>query len=102
MPQRHKAKPLVNIYFCVLVSWCRKYFAIRCKKNTIEQLTRVKRCWTSAAAPGYTLRAAMLTRPTGEAVGIDLTSEMLQRAEANLALTDLKNVTFKKAGGGDH
>jgi ubiquinone/menaquinone biosynthesis C-methylase UbiE len=44
----------------------------------------------------------MLTRPTGEAVGIDLTSEMLQRAEANLALTDLKNVTFKKAGGGDH
>ncbi len=46
-----------------------------------------------------TLMAATIAGPTGEAVGIDLTAEMLQRAEANLALTDLKNVTFKKASG---
>ena len=46
-----------------------------------------------------TLLAAMMTGPTGEAVGVDLTAEMLERAEVNLALTDLKNVTFKKASG---
>ena len=46
-----------------------------------------------------TLLAATMAGPTGEAVGIDLTVEMLQRAEANRVLTDLKNVTFKKASG---
>jgi arsenite methyltransferase len=46
-----------------------------------------------------TLMAATIAGPTGEAVGIDLTAEMLQRAEANLALTDLKNVIFEKASG---
>lgn len=46
-----------------------------------------------------TLLAATMAGPTGEAVGVDLTAEMLQRAETNLALTDLKNVTFKKASG---
>ena len=46
-----------------------------------------------------TLLAAMMAGPTGKAVGIDLTAEMLQRAEANFALTDLQNVTFKKASG---
>ena len=46
-----------------------------------------------------TLIAAMMAGPAGKAVGIDLTDEMLQRAEANLGQTDLKNVTFKKASG---
>ena len=46
-----------------------------------------------------TLIVAMMAGPTGEAVGVDLTAEMLQRAEVNLALTDLKNVAFKKASG---
>jgi ubiquinone/menaquinone biosynthesis C-methylase UbiE len=46
-----------------------------------------------------TLIAAMMTGPTGTAVGIDLTAEMLERAETNLKLTDLKNVTFKKSSG---
>ncbi|BBO77382.1 hypothetical protein DSCW_47990 [Desulfosarcina widdelii] len=46
-----------------------------------------------------TLIAAMMTGPTGTAVGIDLTAEMLERAEKNLNLTDLKNVTFKKSSG---
>ncbi len=42
-----------------------------------------------------TLIAAMLTGPTGKAVGIDIVPEMLQRAKSNLATTDLKNVDFK-------
>jgi arsenite methyltransferase len=46
-----------------------------------------------------TLIAAMLTGPTGKAVGIDIVPEMLQRAKSNLAMTDLKNVDFKHVSG---
>jgi 2-polyprenyl-3-methyl-5-hydroxy-6-metoxy-1,4-benzoquinol methylase len=48
-----------------------------------------------------TIIAAMMTGPSGEVVGIDLVSEMLRRAEVNLALTDLNNVTFKEASAED-
>jgi arsenite methyltransferase len=43
--------------------------------------------------------AAAMTGPTGSVVGIDVTSEMLERARQNLAETGFKNVTFQKAGG---
>ncbi|NOY69171.1 MAG: methyltransferase domain-containing protein [Deltaproteobacteria bacterium] len=46
-----------------------------------------------------TIFAGLMAGPAGKAVGIDLTAEMLRRAEANLALTDLKNITFKRASG---
>jgi arsenite methyltransferase len=46
-----------------------------------------------------TLIAAMLTGPTGKAVGIDVVPEMLQRAKSNLEMTDLKNVAFKHVSG---
>jgi len=46
-----------------------------------------------------TIFAAMKTGPSGKAVGIDLTSEMLDRAEENLKKTDLNNVILKKATG---
>ena len=48
-----------------------------------------------------TLLAGKMTGPGGMAVGIDLTSEMLERAEKNLELTDLKNVDFQEASGED-
>jgi ubiquinone/menaquinone biosynthesis C-methylase UbiE len=43
-----------------------------------------------------TLLSAMMTGPSGKVVGIDLTPAMLERARKNLAMTDLKNVTFKQ------
>lgn len=46
-----------------------------------------------------TLLAAMMVGPSGKVVGVDIVSEMLQRAEENLKRTNLKNVTFKKASG---
>lgn len=44
-----------------------------------------------------TIFAAMMTGPSGKVVGIDLVSEMLERAKKNLSLTDLKNVTLKES-----
>jgi len=46
-----------------------------------------------------TLLAAMMVGLSGKVVGVDIVSEMLQRAEENLKRTNLKNVTFKKASG---
>jgi SAM-dependent methyltransferase len=46
-----------------------------------------------------TILAAMMTGPSGKAAGVDIVPEMLQRAEENLKMTDLKNVIFKKASG---
>ena len=46
-----------------------------------------------------TILAAMMTGPSGKAVGVDIVPEMLHRAEENLKMTDLKNVIFKKASG---
>lgn len=44
-----------------------------------------------------TIFAAKMTGPKGKVVGIDLMSEMLQRAEENLALANLDNVTYERA-----
>lgn len=46
-----------------------------------------------------TILAAMMTGPNGKSVGVDIVPEMLQRAEANLRLTELQNVTFHKISG---
>lgn len=46
-----------------------------------------------------TILAAMMAGPSGKVVGVDIVPEMLQRAEENLKMTDLKNVIFKKASG---
>ncbi len=46
-----------------------------------------------------TIIAGMMAGPTGRAVGIDIVPEMLERAESNLKMTNLKNVSFKKASG---
>ncbi|UCG05365.1 MAG: methyltransferase domain-containing protein, partial [Desulfobacterales bacterium] len=35
--------------------------------------------------------------PSGKAVGIDVSAEMLSRAKTNLSLTEIKNVTFQEA-----
>jgi len=43
------------------------------------------------------LLAAMETGPSGNVTGIDVTPQMLKRAQANLALTDLQNITFEEA-----
>lgn len=48
-----------------------------------------------------TILAGILTGPAGRARGIDMVPEMLQRAQANLKQTDLKNVTFREASGED-
>ena len=46
-----------------------------------------------------TILASMMTGPNGSVVGLDIVPEMLYQAEANLKLTNLANVTFKKASG---
>lgn len=46
-----------------------------------------------------TILAAMMTGPDGNSVGVDIVAEMLQRAETNLRLTGLRNVTFQKTSG---
>jgi len=46
-----------------------------------------------------TILAAMMTGETGRAVGVDMVPEMLEKAQANLELTQLKNVSFEKASG---
>lgn len=46
-----------------------------------------------------TILAAIVTGPEGKAVGVDIVPEMLQRAEANLRMVDLHNVTFQSATG---
>ena len=43
-----------------------------------------------------TLISGMRTGPSGKVVGIDLTPAMLQKAEKNLSMTNLKNVTFEE------
>ena len=54
-----------------------------------------------------TILAAMITGPAGNAIGVDIVPDMLKQGEENLKMTDLDNVTFKKASGeklpfGDH
>ncbi len=44
-----------------------------------------------------TIFAAGMTGPAGKVVGIDLTPEMVERAKENVAVANLKNITFKEA-----
>jgi SAM-dependent methyltransferase len=44
-----------------------------------------------------TVVAAIMVGETGTVTGTDMTPEMLERANGNLEMTGLKNVTFKKA-----
>ncbi|MCJ7538077.1 MAG: methyltransferase domain-containing protein [Desulfobacterales bacterium] len=46
-----------------------------------------------------TILAAMMVGPSGKVTGVDIIPEMLQRAEENLRMMDLKNVNFKNASG---
>ena len=48
-----------------------------------------------------TMIAATMTGPTGRAVGIDMTEEMVERARRNLSLTHLDNVSFQEASAED-
>ena len=41
--------------------------------------------------------AALMAGPAGKVVGIDVVSEMLQKARGNLSLTDIENVSFQEA-----
>lgn len=43
-----------------------------------------------------TLISGMRTGPSGKVVGIDITPAMLKRAQKNLSMMDLKNVTFEE------
>lgn len=44
-----------------------------------------------------TLAAAMMVGPAGKAVGVDITPEMVARAQANLGQLKLANVSFRRA-----
>jgi SAM-dependent methyltransferase len=44
-----------------------------------------------------TLLAALMSGPSGKAVGIDVIPKMLERARINLSLTELRNITFQEA-----
>ncbi|MFZ3048812.1 MAG: methyltransferase domain-containing protein [Desulfatirhabdiaceae bacterium] len=46
-----------------------------------------------------TILAAMMTYPTGKAVGIDIVPEMVQRATSNFEMTDFKNISFISTSG---
>jgi SAM-dependent methyltransferase len=46
-----------------------------------------------------TILAGMMTGPEGKSVGVDIVSEMLDRAEANLKNVDLQQVSFQSAAG---
>ena len=48
-----------------------------------------------------TMIAVTMTGPTGRAVGIDISSEMVERARQNVSLTDLKNVSFQESSAED-
>jgi len=46
-----------------------------------------------------TILAAILAEPKGSVIGVDVVTEMIERAECNRALMDLENVKFQKASG---
>ena len=41
--------------------------------------------------------AAMMVGPAGKVVGVDMSSEMVERARQNLSRTNLKNVSFRES-----
>jgi SAM-dependent methyltransferase len=46
-----------------------------------------------------TILAAILAGGKGSVIGVDIVTEMIERAECNLALMDLENVKLQKASG---
>ena len=48
-----------------------------------------------------TMIAATMTGPTGQVMGVDMSSEMVERARQNLSLTHLKNVSFRESSAED-
>jgi 2-polyprenyl-3-methyl-5-hydroxy-6-metoxy-1,4-benzoquinol methylase len=89
-------KPLINkLPDAVTSSYCGvgNPFSLG-KINTGEQVLDI-----GCGAGVDTILASMMTGPTGNVVGVDIVPEMLQQAETNLGMTDLKSVTFKKASG---
>ena len=46
-----------------------------------------------------TVLAAMMVGPQGSVTGVDIVTEMIEKAERNLELTALNNVKFQKASG---
>lgn len=48
-----------------------------------------------------TMIAAIMVGPTGQVVGVDMSSEMLERARDNLSRADLCNVSFQKLSAED-
>jgi len=46
-----------------------------------------------------TILAAMMVKPNGSAVGVDIVSEMIARAESNLKMTGMENVSFQTTAG---
>ena len=48
-----------------------------------------------------TMIAATMGGPTGRVVGVDMSSEMAERARQNLSLTNLGNVTFQESSAED-
>ncbi len=46
-----------------------------------------------------TILAAMIAGADGSAVGVDIVPEMIARAESNLQMTDIDNVSFQKTSG---
>lgn len=48
-----------------------------------------------------TMIAAIVVGPTGRVAGVDMSSEMLERARENLSQTNLKNVSFRESSAED-
>ncbi len=48
-----------------------------------------------------TIVAAIMVGPSGKVVGIDMSSDMVERARQNLSRTNLKNVSFLESSGED-
>ena len=48
-----------------------------------------------------TILAAIIVGPKGSAIGVDIVSEMIARAESNLRMMALDNVKFQKVSGED-
>lgn len=46
-----------------------------------------------------TILAAIMVGPKGSVIGVDIVSEMIARAESNLQMMELDNVTFQKISG---
>ena len=48
-----------------------------------------------------TIIAAMMTTPIGNAIGIDVISNMLEKAKNNISMTELNNISFQEASAED-